>query len=656
MKILSLKLENFRGIKDIEVDFEGKDTDIYGANGIGKTTIANAICWLLIDRPATEEAGFDPKTTGAHGVHHIAAIKVKKDNGPEVTFSKDFYEKYTKKRGAAEAEYTGNVTDYYIDNVKTRQKEYNTAVEKVLGVSAEQAKMLMVLSYFTDSMKTDEKRKILFEMCDEVSDEEILESKDLAGLKEFLLMPGTSDRFYTIDQWHKIAAEGRKKLNKELELIPTRIDEAKRSIPELSESPEEITAEIERLQKQREELTVKKAALKVDDGKAEAMAGIAKLEAELEAKRATHIRKETEARSETDEGIRKLSAELRDIDEGIYQDDRRLTELQESITSMEAKRKALMDEYAAVQQESWDTGQEICPTCGQNLPLEKVQELRASFNTKKSEKLMGINRKGQNECSKTMIENAKEEAAELEEKLKTARADRMGVSQRLQNLKEVELPQTPFESTEEYREIKNRLEILKSREDNDAAENLEMNYNYELAKLNNTSNALTEKLARLKAVEGTKARIEELEKELRDTSASLERLEHGIHLCEEFTRTKARMVTDSINKHFSRVRFILFREQINGGLKEVCEPTGQNKYGAWVEYRSLNFADKINAQLDIVNTLNRHYGTNLPVIMDQGESVTSPIPIEEQFIRLIVSADDKDFRIVHEQERLSECA
>ena len=263
---------------------------------------------------------------------------------------------------------------------------------------------------------------------------------------------------------------------------------------------------------------------------------------------------------------------------------------------------------------------------------------------------MGINRKGQNECSKTMIENAKEEAAELEEKLKTARAERMGVSQRLQNLKEVELPQTPFESTEEYREIKNRLEVLKSQEYNEAAENLEMNYNYELAKLNNTGNALTEKLVKLKAVEETKARIGKLEKKLRDTASSLGNLERGIMLCEKFTRVKAELVTESVNRHFSRVRFILFREQINGGLKEVCEPTGQNKEGEWVEYRSLNFAERINSQLDIVNTLNRHYGVGLPVIMDQGESITDPMPIDEQFIRLIVSAEDKVFRIEHNEK------
>ena len=76
MKILNLTLENFRGIKSLPVDFQGKNTDIYGANGLGKTTIANAICWLLVDRPATEEPNFDPKTTGTHGVHHVASIKM----------------------------------------------------------------------------------------------------------------------------------------------------------------------------------------------------------------------------------------------------------------------------------------------------------------------------------------------------------------------------------------------------------------------------------------------------------------------------------------------------------------------------------------------------------------------------------------------------
>ena len=46
----------------------------------------------------------------------------------------------------------------------------------------------------------------------------------------------------------------------------------------------------------------------------------------------------------------------------------------------------------------------------------------------------------------------------------------------------------------------------------------------------------------------------------------------GIYLCEQFTRAKVSMLTDNINSRFENVKFRLFTEQINGGLKEDCEP------------------------------------------------------------------------------------
>ena len=104
-------------------------------------------------------------------------------------------------------------------------------------------------------------------------------------------------------------------------------------------------------------------------------------------------------------------------------------------------------------------------------------------------------------------------------------------------------------------------------------------------------------------------------------------------------------MTDSINEHFEFIRFRLFRDQINGGLCEVCEPTIQNKAGEWVEYRSANYAAQVNAKLDIVSTLGKHYGAHLPIVMDQGESVTEPLAVEEQLLRFIVSAEDEEIRV-----------
>ena len=106
MKILHLRLENFRGIRELDIDFDGKNADIFGANGTGKTTIANAITWLFCDAPATEEKDFSPKTAGAHDLHHKAEMTVEKDDGERFTFAKDYYEKWTKKRGSASRDFS----------------------------------------------------------------------------------------------------------------------------------------------------------------------------------------------------------------------------------------------------------------------------------------------------------------------------------------------------------------------------------------------------------------------------------------------------------------------------------------------------------------------------------------------------------------------
>ena len=47
MRILHLRLENFRGIRGLDVDFNGKNADIFGANGTGKTTTVGMLGEIL---------------------------------------------------------------------------------------------------------------------------------------------------------------------------------------------------------------------------------------------------------------------------------------------------------------------------------------------------------------------------------------------------------------------------------------------------------------------------------------------------------------------------------------------------------------------------------------------------------------------------------
>ncbi|WP_311649926.1 AAA family ATPase [Selenomonas artemidis] len=648
MKILSLTLENFRSIKNLTVNFDGKDADVYGANGTGKTTIANAICWLLIDRPATEEADFDPKTTGAHNLHHKASMEVELPDGQRITFAKEFYEKWTRKRGSAAEEFTGNVTDYYVDGVKSKKKEYTEALEAACGIDLERVKMLMVLGYFSDSMKTDDKRRILFEMAGEFTDADVIaQSEDLRDLERLLTTPGNSDKSYAIEQWRKIAAEQRSKLNKDLELLPARIDEASKNVAENVEDVETLNAQLRSLEEKKASIEEKKRSLSTPDGKQEAArAALAGLEVDLATKRAAYIEQGTAANRELNADIDHMNDVKRDVLDKLDNLKRKHQNNLEQIKRMQEQRKALMEEYAEVAARQWDAGAEICPTCHQQLPPEQVEELRAAFNEEKSAEKEDINHRGQ-ECSKDKIDALTAEidiqAADITAMENTVKE----MENRIGSLKAIITTPPPFEETEEYKDIATRMEELRDRQrlGQSAADGTANAYDRDIQTVRDEIASVNMRIAKAKASEDSRKRVGELRQELKQAAEQIENLEYGIHLCEEFIRTKVRMVTDSINAHFRYVRFVLFRNQINGGLREICEPTVQNKAGEWVEYRSVNYAAQINAKLDIVSALGRHYGVRLPVIMDQGESVSEPLAVDEQLIRLIVSPVDTDIRV-----------
>lgn len=648
MKILILTLENFRGIKNLTVNFDGKDADIYGANGTGKTTIANAICWLLIDRPATEEADFTPKTAGTHGINHKASMEIELADGRRITIAKDFYEKWTRKRGAAAEEYTGNVTDYYVDGVKSKKKEYTEIIENACGTDLERVKMLMVLGYFADTMKTDEKRRILFEMAGEFADMDVIAAnEELEGIEDFFLMPGTEDKHYTVEQWKKIAAEQRSKLNKDLELLPARIDEASKNVAENVEDAEALNATLRALEEKKASIEEKKRSLSTPDGKQEAIrAALAGLEVDLATKRAAHIELEASANREANAIIDGMTVDKRNVQDKLDALKRKHQDNLRELTRMQEQRKTLMEEYAAVQARQWDADAEMCPTCHQTLPAEKIEELRAAFNAEKSTAKEDINRRGQ-ACSKDKIDAC---AAEIE----TQAADIAAMEHQIREKEELIgewraklATPPPFEETAKYKEITARMEEMRDRlRLGQSAEDGTLNaYDRDIQTVKDEIAAVNLRIAKAQSSEDSRKRVGELKQELKHAAEQMEYIEHGIHLCEEFVRTKARMVTDSINAHFRYVRFVLFRDQINGGLREICEPTICNKDGTWVEYRSANYAAQVNAKLDIVTTLGRHYGVHLPILVDQGESVSTPLTVDEQLIRLIVSAADQEIRV-----------
>ena len=384
MKILHLRLENFRGIRELDVDFNGKNADVFGANGTGKTTIANAVTWLFCDAPATEEKDFSPKTAGAHDLHHKAEMTVAKDDGERFTFAKDYYEKWTKKRGSASREFSGHVTDWYVNGVQQKKKTYEETIQQATGATIEQMKMLLLHGYFPQTMKPEARRTVLFELCEEVSDEDVIRENGLEGLSGVLLRPGTTDEHYSVDEYKKVAAAQRRKLNKELDTLPARIDEASKALPEDGRELAAIEADLKTAQGALDQAMAATAEAKHPKGAEVAKAVLAGKQADLEAKRAAYDTETAKANAAAYDAVGQAKRERDEHERAATKAAEEAKRLRGEIGSLKAKRDALLKEYAEVQAEVWGEAQETCPTCGQHLPEDKIAEFRQSFNERKS--------------------------------------------------------------------------------------------------------------------------------------------------------------------------------------------------------------------------------------------------------------------------------
>lgn len=469
-------------------------------------------------------------------------------------------------------------------------------------------------NYFPEEMAWDARRKILLEVCGDVTDGDVIAGHpELEELDTYLLMPGTTRQFYSVEEYRKVAAAQKTAIDKQLQEIPGRIDEAQRAIPEVDASPEEITAELERLEAQSQKITQRKATILAGTN-----AAIGEVQRQIVAVRG----RLNEAKAEA--------------------------ERQEALAErMAARRKELLEEYSRIQTEYWDEGEATCPTCHQALPADQVEDMRQQFNIRKSNRLQAINEKGQKEASKDMIAAAQQAAATEQQKAEAAEMELKGLEQQLSAL-QGKLAQTPpFETTQEYHDLteyaaKCRAEEAEAGMDTSAA--LE-GVNNELEAVQGRARELQRKRSFLAQAETQRKRIAELEAREKDLSCQYEELEKGLYLCDLFIKAKVDMLTERINSKFKSVRFRLFQEQVNGGVKDDCEVLVPTAEGVLVPYTFANNAARINAGLEIIGALSAHWGLTMPVFIDNAESITHIASLPSQVVRLVVSEADSRFRL-----------
>jgi len=656
MELKSLKLINFQGIKSAKFDFDG-DTSIYGDNGVGKTTIFNAVTWLLFDKASTGAKGFTPKTKGLNGEdlhyleHGVEACIILCD-GRQITLKKIYKEKYSKKRGSTFEEFDGHINEYYIDGVPAKEKEYIDALSNYIA-PAERMKLLMIPNYFSEELAWSDRRQILLDICGDVSDLDVIESnKELKDLAIYLAIPGKEHELYSVDEYKKIASSKCAKLKKDLESIPARIDEANKALPDMSNIDiSKIDEDILVAYTKIEDYESEKKQIKFGSVDEITKKQILAFKEEMLDSETMHINEQSMKNESVYNKIRMFEDVSHENEKLLIAAEKLLFIKNTDLSNMKELREKLINEHSVLFSEVWH-GNADCYACKRPLPEAEIAKAIEEFNLDKSNRLEAINKKGHKLCSKDMIASLEAETNSLVKEIEAYKNKEQELEKSILVAKS-ELQIIPFKSTEIYQRLNSEIENLQNNKNVASiyAEKLLNEIDEKIQILRLEVSELTSEKSKFDIAKQQKERIKELEDNEKKSSQELENLQRGLYLCETFIKTKVDMLTDNINSKFEAVRFRLFEEQINGGIKEGCEVMvpGENRL---VPYATANNAARINAGLEIIDALSTHWGISLPVFIDNCESIVSPRKINSQLIKLYVSAGDDTLRLESGEEEM----
>ena len=673
MILKSIHMENFKGIKNLDVNFSNK-TNIKGQNAAGKTTIFDAFTWLLFNKNSAGEEKFNVRPLDKDGNRidnvEIKVVAVLDVDGKEVELSKVQKQNWVKKRGTNTVTLQGNPNTYEIDGYPKSEADFKTYVSG-LAQSEDMFKMLTNPQYFS-SLKWKDQRDILMKLISDFSDVELAkeDAKYAPLFDELEKAPSTDDirsKFSkALTEWKKKQAE-----------IPVRIDEAEKSKvdvdvaeqglakTDLTRKIAEIDGKIANSGSALNELREKEMQLQFD------MSGIMQtMSRELDDKR----RKLDDAIFDTVRNVDDVLRQIRNIKTQIADNEK-------AIADADAERKDLGVKYNAEKAKAFDEtpylfdeskwvfdeNSTVCPLCGQKLPEDKIEQLKTDFEMKKAKAkaeletkhMLALNEfKSSNAAKLQEIVNSGYEKKNLIEKLTS---ENESLKKEMDELKQKEnatlakkneaekmLSEIPAEAdysqNEEYAKLKARhnevLAEIKKLE-SDGADQIVNDLKAEKSDLQarlDEANAIIAKASMNVEID---ERIADLQAEQKEIGQKVADQEQMLYLLEEYIRFKLDKISDSINSHFKTVNFKLFEMQLNGGMKDCCECTVNG-----VPYSTLNSGHRIVAGLDIIRSLSEMYGVSCPIFVDNAEALNEfNVPdMDAQLILLSVS-EDKQLKV-----------
>jgi AAA15 family ATPase/GTPase len=648
-----LEISNWKGIKHESFNFTTRDSYFFGANGTGKTSVFASFIWLLlgVDNFGRADHQIKPLKDGEPEPRLDCEVSASLlvDDHIQLRLKRILHEDWAKPKTKSEEIFKGNTTLFYINEVGVQKKEYDQKVAEICPPHV--FKTVTNPHYFT-SLTRDEQRKILFSMVDNVTDEQIA-----AGNPEYEAML-KEIKGVTMAQFKKSLAAQISRIQKDIDDITPRIAELTRNKPEAKD-----WSQLEASLKENEAALAELDQQLTDKAKRSEAASNNRLAHQVAVNELVNANKQIEfgEQAKRIEQVEEMKSKIRSLTleignrqrDGVTQN-ARLSYLRIEIEKLTKEKAALLSEYTSINSEQlvFPEGSFDCPTCHRPLDINDIEskqaEMTETFNQSKASRIEGNITKGK--ALKAQIGTLELEVSNLTE---VPLADASDLEKQIEQIKkdkeELEAKPIPVKENKDY--IKNEGKISDLKALIDIKDNTPVDQELNAGKqiLKDQIQALTIELASREAINNTAKRIKELEDQKKTLNQEKTDLEKKEYVIAQFEDAKSMEYELRINKLFQMVQFRLFKKQVDGQVVPDCECMVDG-----VLYSTLNNAAQINAGLDIIRAISKHFNLYAPIFIDNRESVTEIPDMACQVINLVVDKSYAKLTYISEYGEINE--
>lgn len=630
-------LENFMCYVHAEFDFF-KITKIMAENGEGKSTIGSCITWVLFncdmdlkDNPVVRRE-VDGVSVDDMDTYGELTFDV---DGKEITMKKVQKRTYSKDGSSYKDD-----NKYFVNDVPKTLKDFNAYLDVDMNVF----KMCSNVNAFLNQ-KPAEMREYLFSLVENVTDLDIaLQKAELAELVPLL-------NKYTVEELSAMNKATKAKITKDLPILDGQIKEKERDIQIKQDTD---VSDLELLRNSLKEQIADCVAKQTDNDKLLAeydkdSADILNLKFELSDMSRKANEDNVKARREIESKIADKKFLVKQTEKTIADTESCIASSEKTIECIKAYLQTERDKWKEENERKFDDSSLICPYCGNEYKEDKKEQLKADFAKHKADNLEAITDNGNMykerlDKEKATLESLKAELPQHKESLEMLNTAIADLEKQLS-----ELPQEiDVTATEEYKELEQQIA------EKEQAMHKANDISSVKAELKAQENDLRQQLSECERkiaesnTEKDEQRLEELRTEQRTQEQNKTNAEKILDLLDELDKAKNETLSDSINSHFSLVKWKLFELNKSGGYKSVCIPTVNGKS---ILTTMSNKGNRILGRVDICNSIQKISGMSVPIILDDSESLDSTNQkkvaemVDSQLIMLIVN-DSENLEVV----------